>query len=208
MKYELLPGSPSWLYAGRDYVREQARLRDKHTCQECKEIWNGKERRFHVHHKEGLCGKNSRGYDSIKNLEVLVTLCHRCHTLAHDRSKPGRKSVLPQYRKEVIKMRQKGLSYDAIGKKYGVSSQTVYSFLNKKGDNSLTEYTYGYILTQGRTITINKQIMKKFKCKRCDWEWYPRAPKAPKVCPNPKCKSPYWNKPRQNEQSKTISSKK
>ena len=27
--------------------------------------------------------------------------------------------------------------------------------------------------------------------------WYPRAPRLPKVCP--KCKSPYWNKPRRNK---------
>ena len=38
---------------------------------------------------------------------------------------------------------------------------------------------------------------------RCKHEWYPRAPKDPKVCPNTKCKSPYWNKPRQNEEKRS-----
>lgn len=51
--------------------------------------------------------------------------------------------------------------------------------------------------------------MKKLQCLRCGHDWYPRSPKKPKVCPNPKCKSPYWNKQRQHEQkSKTVSSKK
>ncbi len=53
-------------------------------------------------------------------------------------------------------------------------------------------------------IGIEKQI-----CLRCGYEFIPfpeRDPKEPylvigmklpKTCPNPKCKSPYWNKPRQ-----------
>ncbi len=41
-----------------------------------------------------------------------------------------------------------------------------------------------------------------WKCQRCKHEWTPRnrdengAAPAPKVCPNPKCKSPYWATPR------------
>lgn len=130
----MLPNSPNHLYMGRDYVREQARLRDKHTCQnkKCGRVWNGKERRFHVHHKDGLCGKNSRGYDSIDDLDVLITLCPRCHNDAHDRSKPGRKSVLPNHRKEIVRLRRKGVSYDRIGKKFGVSGQAVYCYVNKQ----------------------------------------------------------------------------
>jgi NAD-dependent SIR2 family protein deacetylase len=35
-----------------------------------------------------------------------------------------------------------------------------------------------------------------WQCERCDHEWLPRnRERKPKVCP--KCKSPYWNKPRQ-----------
>ncbi len=34
-----------------------------------------------------------------------------------------------------------------------------------------------------------------FKCDRCDHEWVPRDFETePRVCP--KCKSPYWNRPR------------
>ncbi len=37
-----------------------------------------------------------------------------------------------------------------------------------------------------------------FRCERCGHEWIPRGgiDAEPKVCPNPACKSPYWNKPR------------
>lgn len=35
------------------------------------------------------------------------------------------------------------------------------------------------------------------RCKRCDYRWGQRFEGLkPKTCPNPKCRSPYWNKPR------------
>lgn len=34
------------------------------------------------------------------------------------------------------------------------------------------------------------------QCLRCGWTWRQRGDKLPKVCPNPRCKSPYWNRPR------------
>lgn len=35
-----------------------------------------------------------------------------------------------------------------------------------------------------------------FRCERCDHEWVPREKdEEPRVCP--KCKSPYWDRPRQ-----------
>jgi hypothetical protein len=39
-----------------------------------------------------------------------------------------------------------------------------------------------------------------FRCERCGHEWIPRGSieVEPKVCPNPTCKSPYWNKPRKS----------
>lgn len=40
----------------------------------------------------------------------------------------------------------------------------------------------------------------EFKCLRCGYKWVPRNPnKKPKVCPNPKCKSPYWDKSRKKQ---------
>lgn len=38
-------------------------------------------------------------------------------------------------------------------------------------------------------------MLSGFRCDRCTHEWLPRNKTAmPVVCP--KCKSPYWNKPR------------
>ena len=34
-----------------------------------------------------------------------------------------------------------------------------------------------------------------WRCERCGHEWIPREEAEPRVCP--KCKSPYWNRPRQ-----------
>lgn len=57
-------------------------------------------------------------------------------------------------------------------------------------------------------IEDGKPIVKQ-KCIRCGYEFVPSPErnseepylivgmKLPKTCPNPKCKSPYWNKPRQ-----------
>jgi DNA-directed RNA polymerase subunit RPC12/RpoP len=36
----------------------------------------------------------------------------------------------------------------------------------------------------------------KYICERCSHEWFSRTPGDPIVCPH--CKSPYWDKPRQN----------
>jgi predicted Zn-ribbon and HTH transcriptional regulator len=36
-----------------------------------------------------------------------------------------------------------------------------------------------------------------YVCERCGHKWVPRHNVEPKVCP--KCKSPYWNKPRKKE---------
>ncbi len=42
---------------------------------------------------------------------------------------------------------------------------------------------------------MSKITVEGFKCERCGHEWVPNGTKyKPTVCP--KCKSPYWNKPR------------
>lgn len=48
-----------------------------------------------------------------------------------------------------------------------------------------------------------------FRCERCGHEWIPRGgiDTEPKVCPNPACKSPYWNKPRKSATSYEAFSK-
>ena len=48
-----------------------------------------------------------------------------------------------------------------------------------------------------------------FRCERCGHEWIPRGgiENEPKTCPNLKCKSPYWNKPRKSATSYEAFSK-
>jgi len=36
--------------------------------------------------------------------------------------------------------------------------------------------------------------MKAYRCERCGHMWVPRTERKPTICP--KCKSPYWDKPR------------
>ncbi|HEY9485001.1 MAG TPA: hypothetical protein VIQ04_00035, partial [Nitrososphaeraceae archaeon] len=44
-------------------------------------------------------------------------------------------------------------------------------------------------------------ILKGYQCERCSHKWVPReGGNYPKVCP--KCKSPYWDKPRKSEKKK------
>lgn len=53
-----------------------------------------------------------------------------------------------------------------------------------------------------KTITVSM-----YRCERCGYEWIPRGTVPPKVCANLKCKSPYWNKPRQRPVKKKPRSK-
>ncbi len=40
------------------------------------------------------------------------------------------------------------------------------------------------------------------QCERCNHKWITRSEELPIVCPN--CKSPYWNKPKQNKKTKSF----
>lgn len=68
-------------------------------------------------------------------------------------------------------------------------------------------YTSKYIPRSGEEMVRCPKcghIFKvEYKCFRCGYKWIPRDPdKKPKVCPNLKCKSPYWDRPRQNNNKK------
>jgi len=84
---------------GREFTRISVRIRDNFTCQDCgnkrtlEEVTNhnkkqkglkGRIKLYDIHHINGLCGKKSKGYDSIKNMSTLVTLCHKCHYNRHE----------------------------------------------------------------------------------------------------------------------------
>lgn len=82
-----------WRGQGREMVRFLVRRRDGFTCQSCKRAWNKGERHFDVHHLKGLCGKKSRGYDKVSDMNGLVTLCHKCHFNHPEHSKRRNKTV-------------------------------------------------------------------------------------------------------------------
>jgi DNA-directed RNA polymerase subunit RPC12/RpoP len=53
-------------------------------------------------------------------------------------------------------------------------------------------------------IRLGKIKLDGYKCERCDHTWLPRIHEddddLPVICP--KCKSPYWNKPRKSKHQK------
>jgi hypothetical protein len=63
---------------------------------------------------------------------------------------------------------------------------------------------------KAKPMAISTIEVTLYTCERCGYEWIPRdalsATEPPKVCPNPKCKSPYWNTPRR--ETKPASKKK
>ncbi len=71
-------------FEGRERTREARRMYDKHTCRGCGKEWNPTMRRFDIHHTDDMCGKKSKGYDSMDDFDILITLCHKCHFNRHD----------------------------------------------------------------------------------------------------------------------------
>lgn len=59
----------------------------------------------------------------------------------------------------------------------------------------MTGYTERYMLACMGKV---KMTVWGWRCERCEHEWLPReqGQDPPRVCP--KCKSPYWNRPRQS----------
>jgi predicted Zn-ribbon and HTH transcriptional regulator len=50
---------------------------------------------------------------------------------------------------------------------------------------------------------VARVTLDGFRCERCEHVWVPRTKDTtdePRVCP--KCKSPYWNRPRQRPRPK------
>lgn len=111
---------------GKDRARELTRIRDKNTCQECKRKWKLPQRRFDVHHLNGLCGKKSRDFDSIYEIGGLITYCHKCHMSKHVKLM-GRVKVVDADRiKAVILLSKRGFSDNQIGKMFHTSATSVW----------------------------------------------------------------------------------
>lgn len=51
---------------------------------------------------------------------------------------------------------------------------------------------------------LKREEIIKQTCLRCGYKWFPKNLKLPKTCPNRKCRSPYWMKPRQVEGSNNV----
>ena len=55
-----------------------------------------------------------------------------------------------------------------------------------------------YILLVIYCFFMARVLLRGFRCERCGHEWIPRNKgELPSVCP--KCKSPYWNRPRRKK---------
>lgn len=57
---------------------------------------------------------------------------------------------------------------------------------------------------------ITQKLVTVYSCERCEHSWIPRGAitgeeETPLVCP--KCKSPYWNRPRQGEEPTPVPKK-
>ncbi len=119
---------------GRDITRDIVRMRDNDTCQECQIVWNEGERKFDIHHLNGLCGKMSRGYDSNVEMSGLITLCHKCHMGNHasEKIKAGYGKTTKDKKEAAILLREKGWSYDRIGKVLGMTQPIVLKTVRNK----------------------------------------------------------------------------
>lgn len=126
---------------GREHTRSLVRIRDKNTCQICFKKWKLGQRKFDVHHLNGQCGKKSRGYDKVAEIDGLVTLCHKCHVSldsVREKMKEGylknNEAIVAENRKRyafIIEMRKRRLTYKAIGEMVGVSRQRIQQIYNQ-----------------------------------------------------------------------------
>lgn len=122
---------------GRDYIRELARKRDKHTCQNCKRKWKKGERRFDCHHVQG-CGILTYKYDRKKDLGNLVTLCHSCHLRGESViKKMGVKIVDFSERikrnEQILVLNKDKISRGVIAQRFNISPQMVYLIVTRRG---------------------------------------------------------------------------
>ena len=105
-------GGKPYHLKGRERARMRVRIRDGFKCQTCGKIRTirmaskEKKKLFDVHHLDGECGKNSRGYDSTGDLSKLVTLCHKCHFVHHEFSVEWKGRIIKE--REMIRAAKRG----------------------------------------------------------------------------------------------------
>jgi transposase-like protein len=115
-----------WRKQGRELTRFKVRERDNFTCQDCGKKWKEGERHFDVHHLNGMCGKKSRGYDKLEDMDGLVTLCHKCHFNRHDWAGVKKSKIIPLNElKKTQQLRDSGLTLREVGEIIGISREGV-----------------------------------------------------------------------------------
>lgn len=125
---------------GRGRTRNLVRQRDNFTCQECglvrtpRQAKEQRKRLFDVHHLNGLCGKKSKGYDKVSEIDGLITLCHKCHYNRHD----WRNGIPPKYiyhtkerNREIYEKYMAGKNGRLLAKEYKISHQRIYKIIEK-----------------------------------------------------------------------------
>lgn len=61
----------------------------------------------------------------------------------------------------------------------------------------MTYYINRYILKENNKwggVVMPETTIAAYRCERCGHVWAPRTSRRPIICP--KCKSPYWDRPR------------
>lgn len=122
---------------GRERTREIVRIRDEYICQDCHArrtpddaLRNGK-RLFDVHHLNGLCGKKSRGYDKVSEIDGLITLCHKCHFSRHDFNGHDSKKN-KEKRLRIVSLYEEIKNMSEVARRVGLSRQRIHQIVRYK----------------------------------------------------------------------------
>ncbi len=125
---------------GRERTRMYVRIRDDFRCQDCKRrrtpqfAKKNRLRLFDIHHINGLCGKKSRSYDRVSDMQNMITLCHSCHfnrpehTVKNPMSRRWRADRNDRIKRDF----QKGVRTVLIAKKHGLSTARIHHIVHGK----------------------------------------------------------------------------
>ena len=121
---------------GRERTRMIRRIRDNFTCQRCGRIWKTGQRHFDNHHINGLCGKRSRLYDKVEDLDGLITYCHKCHFAQHEVREKTLRRIKDDVRKEIYINMDLGYSDKEIAAIAKCSHSIVYRMRKRRVVNT------------------------------------------------------------------------
>lgn len=122
---------------GRELTRTLVRIRDNFTCQDCgkrrlpKDIAGTHKRLFDVHHLNGLCGKRSRSYDKVSEIDGLITLCHKCHFNRPEHVSKKIDEKLIKRNEAVVKYIKQGHNFSEAAQEFGFTRQRAQQIYKK-----------------------------------------------------------------------------